>query len=166
MSIALDIVRTYRTPREVVRRRIGATEREDRALAILMGACFLIFVAQWPRLSREAFVDPSVELNALMAGALFGWVLVAPLFFYCLALVVHWILRLLGRGSTGYKSRIALFWALLAAAPMWLLSGLLNGFAADSPGTSLIGIVALGAFVVFWASGVLEISKEPAAKQG
>ena len=166
MPISRDIARSYIRPRQVMAERLAAGPREDRALAYLMGACVLIFVAQWPRLSREAFVDPSVELNALMAGALFGWVLVAPLFFYCLALVVHWILRLLGRGSTGYKSRIALFWALLAAAPMWLLSGLLNGFAADSPGTSLIGIVALGAFVVFWASGVLEISKEPAAKQG
>ena len=166
MSIALDIVRTYRAPREVVRRRFGATEREDRALAILMGACFLIFVAQWPRLSREAFLDSSIELNALMAGALFGWVLVAPLFFYCLALAVHWILKLLGHGSTGYKSRVALFWALLAAAPLWLLSGLMNGFVGDSGGTTLIGIVALGAFLVFWAAGIVEISKEPAVGQG
>ncbi len=165
MSLALDIVRTYRAPREVLRHRIGATEREDRALAMLMGACFLIFVAQWPRLSREAFIDDAAPLNALMAGALFGWVVVAPLFFYTLALLVHWILQAVGRKSTGYMSRVALFWSLLAAAPMWLLAGLMAGFVGPSPGTSLVGVVALGAFVVFWASGVIEIAKQPASRQ-
>ena len=166
MSVASDILRTYRTPRDVLRARIGASEREDRALATLMGACVLIFVAQWPRLSREAFEDPSIELNALMAGALFGWVLIAPLFFYTLALVVHWILKAARRNSTGYKSRTALFWALLAAAPLWLLSGLMAGFVGPSSGTSLAGIIALGSFLVFWGAGLIEIAKSPVGTQG
>ena len=165
MSVALDIVRTYRAPREVLRRRIGASEREDRALAILMGACFLIFIAQWPRLSREAFVSDAVALDGLMAGALFGWVIIAPLFFYTVALLVHWILKALGRASTGYMSRVALFWALLAAAPMWLISGLMTGFIGESLGTSMLAVVALGSFVVFWASGVIEIAKRPVPEQ-
>ena len=165
MSIALDIVRTYRTPREVLRRRIGSTEREDRALAILMGACFLIFVAQWPRLAREAFADDTVELNGLMAGALFGWVIIAPLFFYTLALLVHWALVAFRRASSGYMSRVALFWALLAAAPMWLLSGLLTGFIGETPATSMVAILALGAFLVFWGAGVVEIAKRSVSVQ-
>ena len=149
----------------MLRARIGTSEREDRALAMLMGACFLIFVAQWPRLSREAFEDPTIELNALMAGALFGWVLFAPLFFYTVALIAHWALQAFRRNSTGYKSRIALFWALLAASPMWLLSGLMSGFVGPSPGTVLVAVVALGAFVVFWGSGVIEIAKTPTQSQ-
>ena len=165
MSIALDIIRTYRTPRAVVRRRIGSTEREDRALAILMGACFLIFVAQWPRLSREAFADDAVELNGLMAGALFGWVIIAPLFFYTLALLVHWALVAFRRASTGYMSRVALFWALLAASPMWLLSGLMTGFIGETPATSMVAILALGAFLVFWGAGVQEIAKRSVSLQ-
>jgi hypothetical protein len=32
--------------------------REDRALAMLIAACLVIFVAQWPRLSREAYLAP------------------------------------------------------------------------------------------------------------
>ena len=77
MSIVLDILRTYRAPREVARRRIGNTAREDRAIAVLMGACLLIFVAQWPRLALETHVDDSISLEARMAGALFGWLFVA-----------------------------------------------------------------------------------------
>ena len=165
MSIALDIVQTYRAPREVLRRRIGSVEREDRALAILMGACFLIFVAQWPRLTREAFLDDTVELNGLMAGALFGWVIIAPLFFYTLALLVHWGMVAFRRASTGYMSRVALFWALLAAAPMWLLSGLLTGFIGETPATSMVAVLALGSFLVFWGAGVMEIAKRPVSVQ-
>lgn len=165
MSIALDIVRTYRAPREVLRRRIGSTEREDRALAILMGACFLIFVAQWPRLSRQAFLDDTVAIDGLMAGALFGWVVIAPLLFYAIALLVHWALVAFRRASTGYMSRVALFWALLAAAPMWLVSGLMNGFIGETPATSLVAVLALGSFLVFWGAGVVEIAKRPASVQ-
>lgn len=165
MSIAADILRTYRAPRDVLRSRIGSTEREDRALAILMGACFLIFLAQWPRLTREAFLDDTVELNGLMAGAMFGWVIIAPLFFYTLALLVHWVLVALRRSSTGYMSRVALFWALLAAAPMWLLSGLLNGFVGETPATSMVAILALGSFLVFWGAGVMEIANRRASVQ-
>ncbi len=158
MSVALDILRTFRAPRAVLRRRIAAGEREDRALATLMGACLLIFVAQWPRLSREAFFDDSIGFDARFAGALFGWIFVAPLFFYCLALLVHWALKLTGSASTAYESRIALFWALLAASPLWLLAGLMSGFVGPSPATALTGVLAFGSFLVFWGAGVTEIA--------
>lgn len=158
MSIVLDILRTYRAPREVIRRRIGGRVREDRALACVMGACALIFVAQWPRLSREAHLDETIPFDARMAGALFGWLLVAPLFFYLLALGSGWLLRLAGRRAGGYAARMALFWALLAASPLWLLVGLASGFLGPSPGTTLAGILALSIFLVFWITGLFEIA--------
>ena len=60
--MALDILRSYRTPRRVLRERIGTKAREDRAFATLMAGCVLTFVAQWPRLSREAFFDEGSAL--------------------------------------------------------------------------------------------------------
>ena len=42
MSISNDIMRTYVRPAEVIRRRMGHEPREDRAVAILLGACVLI----------------------------------------------------------------------------------------------------------------------------
>ncbi|HGG06128.1 MAG TPA: YIP1 family protein, partial [Aliiroseovarius sp.] len=78
MSAVLDIVATYRAPRAVFRRRAGAAPREDRAIAILLLACGLIFIAQWPRLSRLAF-ETGAELQPMLGGALFGWMFIAPL---------------------------------------------------------------------------------------
>ena len=70
MSIVLDIMRTYRAPRQVQLRQMRAgANSEGRALAVLMGACFLMFVATLPNLSRLAFLDPSVPFEGRMAGA-------------------------------------------------------------------------------------------------
>lgn len=158
MSVALDILRTYRAPRQVLRRRVSGPAREDRALAVLMGGCLLMFVAQWPRLSREAYLDESIGFDARLAGALFGWILVAPLFFYLLALITLWSLKLAGSVATGFEARMALFWALLASSPLWLLTGLMAGFVGPGPVTSVVGVLAFGAFLVFWVAGTTEVA--------
>ncbi|GAA3876359.1 YIP1 family protein [Celeribacter arenosi] len=154
MGLVTDIVATYRTPRRVVRHRIGPEPDEGRALVTLMLACGLIFVAQWPRLSREAF-ESGHELQMLIGAALLGWLFFMPLVFYVLSGVVGVVLRLAG-GAGGYPVRVATFWALLAAAPLWLLWGLVAGFVGPSVGFTLTGGVALGAFLVFWGFGLAE----------
>ncbi len=164
MSVALDILETYRAPRAVFARRVGAVEREDRALAILMGACVLMFVAQWPRLSREAHLDATISFDARLAGALFGWLLLAPLFFYVLAWFTHLMMRVFGKSSTGYTTRLALFWALLAASPLWLLTGLTAGFVGPGAALTIVGSLATLAFFIFWVSGLLEIAAPSAAR--
>ncbi len=155
--MVLDILQSYRAPRRVLRRRIGTKVREDRALATLMAACGIMFIAQWPRLSREAFVDAGITLEDLLAGALFGWVLMAPLVCYVLAMISHAALRIAGTGATGYEARMALFWAALAAAPLWLISGLVTGFSGQTITASVFGLVAFTGTLVFWAMGLAEV---------
>lgn len=158
MSVTRDIVRTYRAPRQVLRRQLAGPENEGRALVYVMLACLLVFVAQWPRLSREAFLDPSVPLDARLGGALLGWIFIAPLFFYVLAGLSHLLMRLIGRPSTGYGARLALFWALLAVSPLWLLYGLASGFLGGGPQLALIGLPLLLIFLAFWVIGLREAS--------
>ena len=164
MSVALDILRTYRAPRTVAALRVGETEREDRALATLLAACVLMFVAQLPRLAREAHLDESVPFDGLLAGTLFGWILLAPLFFYVLSWLTHLVMRLLGRNSTGYKSRMVLFWALLAAAPLWLLAGLTAGFVGPGAAWNITGLGAAAAFLIFWILGLVEVTNTQEAR--
>ena len=155
MSLVQDIIRTYRAPREVQARRMAGPPREDRALAVLMGACFLIFIAQWPRLSREAFLDPTIPFDARMAGALFAWIMIMPLAFYALSLLLQGVLAVIGRRAPGARVRAGLFWALLASTPLWLLTGLMAGFAGEGAGPALTGALALAAFVIFAAFGLV-----------
>ncbi|MGI1661728.1 YIP1 family protein [Palleronia sp. KMU-117] len=165
MSVTRDIARTYRAPREVLRRRVAGAPREDRALAVVMAGCVLMFVAQWPLLSRLAFEDPSVALDMRLGGALLGWVFIAPLALYLLAAAVHGVLRLFGGRANWYEARMALFWALLASTPLWLLNGLVAGFIGPGAGQTIVGGLALLAFLGFWGAGLWEIETGHGAEQ-
>lgn len=155
MSLVGDILATYIAPRATFRRRAGSSPREDRALVVLMAACLLIFVAQWPRLSRQAF-ETGEALNPLLGGALFGLLFITPLILYAVGTLSHLVARLLGGKGSAYSARFALFWALLCAAPLWLFWGVVAGFIGPGTALSLVGIVALGAFLLFWALGFFE----------
>ncbi|SHG29746.1 YIP1 family protein [Cognatishimia maritima] len=152
MSITQDILATYRRPKSVAVRRQANGPREDRALAILMAACIVIFVAQWPRLSREAHLSET-DIMPLIGGALMGWVFMAPLFFYAIAFVTQLVLKGFG-GTTGYRARMALFWALLAGSPVILFQGLVAGFIGPGLLNNLVSLIWLVAFFVFWIAGL------------
>lgn len=155
MPVTRDIVATYRGPRRVVARLLAMGAREDRALALLMAGCAVVFVAQWPRLAREAHLAGEA-LNPRLAGALLGWLVIAPLIFYLLAFLSQIVARLIGGRVTGYGARLALFWAFLAAAPVLLLHGLVAGFTGPGAGLSIVGAIWCGVFLWFWLSGLRE----------
>lgn len=162
MAVSSDIVRTYRAPRQVVRDLLSRGRREDRALAFLMVACLLLFVAQWPRLSREAFLAPEIPLEARMGGALMGWIFVAPLLAYGLAALTRLVAALLGGQGSFYSARLALFWSLLAATPLFLLNGLVAGFVGPGPGLTATGILSLVVFLGFWGLALVETEGQSA----
>lgn len=157
MSVALDIVRTYRAPGEVALRRASGPESEPRALAVLMAGCLLMFVAQWPLAARMAEIDPSIPLNGRLSGALLGWMFIMPLVLYALAALSHAVARLFGGVASWYEARIALFWALLAASPLWLFTGLVGGFIGQGPAFTGAGLLASLAFLVFWGAGLFRL---------
>lgn len=155
MPVTSDITATYRGPRRVMQRLLTMGQREDRALAILMGACFIVFIAQMPRLSREAHLTGR-ELNMLLGGALLGWLFIAPLLLYGLAGLSHLIARLLGGQGNWFGARLALFWSLLASTPLLLLHGLVAGFIGPGPGLQAVGFVWFTIFAWFWISSLLQ----------
>lgn len=156
MSVTYDIVSTWRAPRATMRRLLAAGQREDRAIVFLIAACSLIFVAQWPRLARQAYIDDSVPLQALLGGALFGWVFLAPLFFYGLAAFSHLLARMMGGKGTWYGARLALFWALLSVAPLGMLQGLVAGFLGAGAALNIVATLLLVAFFVIWLLSLAE----------
>ncbi|WP_298499645.1 YIP1 family protein [uncultured Maritimibacter sp.] len=149
MSVARDILAAYGAPRRVFRRRLAATGTEGQALVILMTACLLIFVAQAPVLQRQA-IETGEELNPLLGGALFAWLFIMPLAAYAFSWISHLIARVLGGQGAPIASRLALFWALLVAAPLWMLNGLTRGFMGEGIEANTVGAIALAAFVIHW----------------
>lgn len=159
MGVVTDIAKSYRAPRVVLRHRLAGGENEGSALVTLMLACGLIFVAQWPRLSRLAF-ETGQEVQMLMGATLLSWLFIMPLVFYVLSGIVAFVLRVLKTPATGFETRMALFWGLLCAAPLWLLWGLTAGFVGDGAATTAVGVLALAALIYFWGAMLSEVARK------
>lgn len=166
MALTTDILRTWRSPRRVIRDLLDEGPREDRLIFIVMAACFLMFVAQLPNMARIAFLsreaaaaDPGrevLDLQMLIGTAFFGWLMIMPLVLYLVAGLSFLVLRLFRRALTGHAARLALFWAVLAAVPAALLLGLLSGLNGPGPGTTLVGVIWVGVMIVFWVQALRE----------
>lgn len=161
MAVTTDIAATYRGPGRVLRRLLDMGQREDRALAIVMAGCVVVFIAQMPRLAREAHLTGQ-ELNMMLGGSLLAWVIIAPLIFYLLAAFSHVIAKVVGGSGDWYGARLALFWALLASAPVLLLHGLVAGFIGPGPARDAVGLIWLGLFLWFWGAGLWQAERRPA----
>ncbi|MCW1933716.1 YIP1 family protein [Pararhodobacter zhoushanensis] len=152
MALTTDIVASYRRPRAVLRSLQG-DRREARILVYLMLACALIFVAQWPRLARDAHMDETIPLDALLSGALFAWIFIAPLAFYALGGMLSLVLRIAGPVDA-FAVRLGLFWALLVAAPLMLFQGLVAGLIGPGLQANLAGLPAAVAFFAVLIAGL------------
>lgn len=164
MPISRDIARSYVRPRAVVAEKLAAGRREDRVLAYLMGACTLLFVAQWPVLARVAHLDPEgPPLDARLGGALMGWLMVAPLFFYLFAGLVHLFAKLFRGKGTWFTARLGLFWTLLATAPLMLFNGLVTGFFGPGPEQIVAGSLVVAGFFWIWVNAIIVTEGKEAA---
>ena len=153
MPVTSDIVATYRGPRTVFCRLLDMGENEGRVLAILMAGCVVFFVAQWPKLARDAHIE-GTDLNPTLGGALMAWIFMAPLVFYAIAALSQVVIRAIGGKATGFSARLALFWAFLAASPLKLLHGLVAGFIGTGPALTSVGILWCAIFLWFWSANM------------
>ena len=149
MPVTTDIVATYRAPGRVISRLLAAGQREDRALVILVAACAVMFVAQWPRLSRISYLTGE-DLQMLLAGSLFSLLFIMPLVLYFVAWLSHAVVWIFGGRTTGYSARLA----LLAASPLVLFWGLVAGFIGQGGQLTAVGLLWLVIFLWFWIAGL------------
>lgn len=156
MGIADDIAASYRRPRALIRQKLAAGVREDRAVATVLGASLLIFVAQWPSLARAAHLDPSQPLQARLVGALLAVVFFLPLLAYAIAGISHLVAQRFGGRGSYFSARLALFWSLLAIAPLMLLHGLIRGYLGESAVTIGVGVAVMAGFLYLWINMLRE----------
>lgn len=148
MAVVSDIARGWRDPAGLAQAKLA--KGEAAAFAALLGACVLMFVAQWPRLAREAYAQPEVPLDARLGAALLGIVFVLPLMLYGVAAVSQLGARAFGLRISGFAARVSLFWAMLCLSPLLLLHGLGMGFLGQGAAVTLLGLLVAGGFVYLW----------------
>lgn len=162
MAITADIVRSWAHPRRVMREMLDDGVREDRNWMFLFVACLLIFVSQWPSLRLAAIADPEMTFEARVGGAMLAWIFLAPLALYLLAPITRIVARLLGGIGNWQTARLALFWSLLVAAPLWLLNGIVGGLIGSGLILNVVGAVAFLIFVVTWFMSMYEAERNGA----
>lgn len=155
MSVVADIVTSWRHPRGVVARHLANRASEPFAFSLLVAFLVLAYIAQWPNMSRAAFQQPDVPMAQRMLAA--GLALLASIpVWYALAALSHLVARKFG-GKGGYLgARLALFSALLSAAPLMLLQGLVGGFAGPGLLANGVGILVLVSFLYLWLNMLIE----------
>lgn len=156
MSTIADILTTWRAPRRGVRQQLAKARDEIHAIALVMVGCALIFVSQWPVHARAAFLDPEIPLGARLTGAAVALLMLAPVLLYGLSALLHLVLKLIGGRGSFFAARIAVFWALLASTPLWLLWGLTEGMVDPGPAQVVTGSLAVLSFAIFLIAGLRE----------
>ena len=127
MSVVINISKTYRKPIQTYSRlfELGASEKQN--LAFLIGGCVISFVSQWPVQARHAFANQQ-SIDELMGAILLSNLFLLPLIFYFISMVMYIFAKGLGSNILGVELRMIFFWAYLAATPILLLVGIVEGF--------------------------------------
>ena len=127
MSVVINISKTYRKPIQTYSRlfELGASEKQN--LAFLIGGCVISFVSQWPVQARHAFANQQ-SIDELMGAILLSNLFLLPLIFYFISMVMYIFAKGLGSNILGVELRMIIFWAYLAATPILLLVGIVEGF--------------------------------------
>jgi len=153
MAAVDDILRSYRAPRTVMRAHLARTRSEPRLMSFLLAALIVIFIAQWPGLSRTAYEHPDQPMAVLMVARGLALLATIPVF-YGLAALGHLGAKAFGGQGDWYGARLALFWALFAVAPLMLLQGLVAGFIGPGPQLTFVSGLVFVVFGLFWGTGL------------
>lgn len=176
MAVTRDIPRAWIRPQAVMADLLARNPDDRVAFTYLAAGSVLGFVSQLPatvRRSRE--VDPDfdarllqeageaglatgdlaeVKFDALISGALMGWIFIVPLAMYILAFLARLVGALFRGHGDGLRQRVALFWSFLAISPALLLLGLTSGFIGPGPAETLVGTIVVCGFIWIWVNSL------------
>lgn len=158
MPVTTDIVKSWHSPRVVMRSHLARGRSEPWAFSLLVAFMVVAFVAQWPRASRVSFLTPEVPLSPQLLAMALGILALIPVW-YLLAAITRWISALAGGQGDHYGARLALFWALVTVTPLMLLQGLVAGMIGPGPGLSAVTSLTGMAFLIFWILNLIEAER-------
>lgn len=153
MPVTQDIVQAHYKPQTVMTRLLAMGPRDDRVLAMIMGACLIMFASQWPWRAREAH-ETGVPLVDLIQTDFYALIFFAPLACYGIAALTRIVAMIFRGKGSWYSARLALFWSLLAATPLVVLAGLVKGFIGLGLENDIVGGLWLAVFLWIWASSM------------
>lgn len=142
---------------------------EARGFIYLLAGLLIIFLSQIPDLTGTGLAAPELTerlvgedgpapLDARLAITLFVWLFVWPLILYVFGGLTHVLARLVGGKGQGVNARLALFWAILAVSPLFLLRGMAS-VSQSVPMVMVMNYAIAAGFFRIWLSGLYEAER-------
>ncbi len=154
MTLYGEILRAYRGFGASMRRQLEQNPREEKLLLYAVLAAFLGFIARIPGL---IYVARNSENQELTIANLIGSNFVTTFFYglimlYIIASVSHLIAKIFKGAGSFQDARLALFWAALVIAPLYLVVVALR-VVITAPDFINLSNLAIGIlFVYCWAT--------------
>ena len=156
MSITREILVAYKGFGASMRRQIAANPGEEKLLIYLVMAILILFIARAPNLLEASALAATEEVSsiAIFVVNLVSSFFFAPLLFYGLASLSGLMAKMFGGKGNGYRSRLALFWALLVVSPLALVSAIVQSALPFSWLAPVLSVALFLVFAVAWAANI------------
>ena len=100
-------------------------DKESQLLPLLYFTCLMLLLSQLIEVTSQVQEDPYLSvITAVVVSYLFF----LPIFMYLLGFIIHLILKMFGSVSSGFQTRLALFWALSVSASVILVASIAKIF--------------------------------------
>ena len=100
-------------------------DKESQLLPLLYFTCLMLLLSQLIEVTSQVQKDPYLSvITAVVVSYLFF----LPIFMYLLGLILHLILKMFGSVSSGFQTRLALFWSLSVSTLVILVASIAKIF--------------------------------------
>ena len=119
-------------------------EKESQLLPLLYFTCLMLLLSQLIEVTSQVQEDPYLSvITAVVVSYLFF----LPIFMYLLGFILHLILKMFGSVSSGFQTRLALFWSLSISTLIVLVVSITKIFIS---GTIELVIVVLSELIIVY----------------
>ena len=119
-------------------------DKESQLLPLLYFTCLMLLLSQLIEVTSQVQEDPYLSvITAVVVSYLFF----LPIFMYLLGFILHLILKMFGSVSSGFQTRLALFWSLSVSTLIILVVSITKIFIS---GTIELVIVVLSELIIVY----------------
>ena len=100
-------------------------DKESQLLPLLYFTCLMLLLSQLIEVTGQVQEDPYLSvITAVVVSYLFF----LPIFMYLLGFILHFTLKMFGSVSSGFQTRLALFWSLSVSTLVILVASIAKIF--------------------------------------
>ena len=119
-------------------------DKESQLLPLLYFTCLMLLMSQLIEVTSQVQEDPYLSvITAVVVSYLFF----LPIFVYLLGFILHLILKMFGSVSSGFQTRLALFWSLSVSTLVILVVSISKIFIS---GTIELVIVVISELIIVY----------------